>query len=604
MASLRIPSPRRGLVARLAIADLRWDSLMTACVVSSLAATIAPLIILFALKSGVVESLRADLVEDPVFRAIIPAETMLYDEAFFDRIAQREDVAFIVPGVTRGASAVMAEHAGERAILDMLPTAPGDSLLQAYGVEAPQPGCVVVTEETIERLGGADALSAGDTITLETSRRSGGREEVVREQACISGVLPPRADTLPRVYVPLDLAVDIERFREGGAIPDRGWPGSIAYIEPRYDGVLVRTARSVSAVERARLATATGFVIVEETDTERFAELAAAPAPPGGPWLDLRVVDQSTDSAAPDRVRGQLRSASPTLFPYVEGLQVTGPDGASVPLLLRDFERREDVAGALSEVAEIVAPASWNAAVGEIVNLRLEGAPTNVTVPATVAAVHDRNAVAAPLALAALLRSATERPAAYVEERGGLVAVQTGFRGFRIFARSIDDVPELAAALEAQGVPVIAQIQAIERIRVFDSGLSALFWIIAAIAGVGAGVAAVANLYGSVERKRAALGHLRLLGLRKSAVAFFPVYQGAVIAVLSSAMAFGFALAGAAIINNGAGPQLGFERQAALLEYEVGLISAALALAAGLVASTLAAMRTMSIDPAEAIRNE
>jgi len=362
MSRMRLHRPRFGLVFRLALSDLRWDSLMTACVVSSLAATIAPLIILFALKSGVVENLRADIVEDPVFRAVMPAETTLYDEAFFARMQARDDVAFVVPGVTRGASAVMAEYEGRRAILDMLPTAPGDPLLETYGVAAPPPGCVVVTEESLSRLG-ATTLSANPVAILETSRQSDGREQTVRESVCISGVLPVRADTLPRVYVPLDLAVDIERFREGGAVPDRGWPGSVAYIEPRYDGVLVRTDRAINAVERAQLATATGFVLVDDASSARFAALFAQAPPEGGRWLDLRVVDRAADSGAPARVRARLRSADPVIFPYVEGLTVRAPGLPPAPMILADAAPRAGLDGGLADVAVITAPASWQASV-------------------------------------------------------------------------------------------------------------------------------------------------------------------------------------------------------------------------------------------------
>lgn len=596
--------PRFGLVARLAAADLRWDKLVTTCVVSSLAATIAPLIILFALKSGVVESLRADVVEDPVFRAIIPAETQLYDAAFFERVSQREDVAFVIPGVTRGASAVLAAYQGERAILDMLPTAPGDPLLETYSAQAPEPGCVVLSQEAVERLGGENLLETGDTLVLETSRRAEGREETVTETVCVSAVLPVRADTLPRVYVPLNLAVDIERFREGAAVPERNWPGRIAYAAPRYDGVLVRTQRRISAVERAQLATATGFVIVEDSAPDRFETLFTVPAPEGGDWLDLRVVDRAADSSAPDRVRARLRSADPQIYPYVEGLQVSMPGSETAELILSDSALVDGGSHSLSAAARIVAPAGWVVSPGDEIQLRLEGAPQALSFPVEVAGVHDARFVAAPLALAGLLRTASERAVGYDAERDALVALPGGFRGFRIFARSIDDIPELARDLERTGVPVIAQVQAVERIRIFDRGLSALFWIISVIAGVGALIATIANLYGSVERKRAALGHLRLLGLPRGTVAFFPVYQGAIIALLSSGLAYGFALGGAMVINRGAGPQLGFEQDAALLEVSVGLVSAGLALTAGLLASLVAALRTMSIDPAEAMRNE
>ena len=60
------------LIADNAIKDLMDEWVLTLCVMLSLAAIIAPLLILFGLKQGAIETVREQLINDPVFRQITP----------------------------------------------------------------------------------------------------------------------------------------------------------------------------------------------------------------------------------------------------------------------------------------------------------------------------------------------------------------------------------------------------------------------------------------------------------------------------------------------------------------------------------------------------
>jgi putative ABC transport system permease protein len=127
-------------ILRLAIADLRAEMLLTACLIGALVAIVMPLLILAGLRSGIVDSLRDDLIRDPVFREIRPAETKPYSRGFFREIRGLPHVEFVQEGISRGASSVAAIPAGnqESILLDMLPTAFGDPLLTSYDAAVPQ----------------------------------------------------------------------------------------------------------------------------------------------------------------------------------------------------------------------------------------------------------------------------------------------------------------------------------------------------------------------------------------------------------------------------------------------------------------------------------
>ena len=58
-------SPKRGLLLRLAMQDLWHDRSVSFCIISSLVAVIAPLLLMFGLRYGVVSQLQQELARDP-----------------------------------------------------------------------------------------------------------------------------------------------------------------------------------------------------------------------------------------------------------------------------------------------------------------------------------------------------------------------------------------------------------------------------------------------------------------------------------------------------------------------------------------------------------
>jgi putative ABC transport system permease protein len=179
-----------------------------------------------------------------------------------------------------------------------------------------------------------------------------------------------------------------------------------------------------------------------------------------------------------------------------------------------------------------------------------------------------------------------------------------GYRGFRLYARSIDDVPRLVRDLEDQGIEVVAEEEAILRIQTLDRGLTRLFRLIALLGVFGGTAVLVASLYAAVERRRRDLGVLRLLGFARSHVFFFPVAQGIIIAVLG----LGAGLAGygvlAATIDRTFTAELAAGEAFCTLPPAYVPLFFLLTVALAAVASLAAAWRATRIDPAEAIRDQ
>ena len=173
----------------------------------------------------------------------------------------------------------------------------------------------------------------------------------------------------------------------------------------------------------------------------------------------------------------------------------------------------------------------------------------------------------------------------------------------------VDDHIVLAEGVQSllssvEGIEVIAQIEAIERVQVLDRGLNRIFWLVA-IVGISGGIAAlIASLYAAVERKQHELSVLRLIGLARRQVFRFPVYQGGTLALLSVGLALVayFSLAG--VINRAFAADLDLGERICELPPTYLLVSVVATLGVAVLSSLLAAWRTTTIDPGEALRYE
>jgi putative ABC transport system permease protein len=113
-------------------------------------------------------------------------------------------------------------------------------------------------------------------------------------------------------------------------------------------------------------------------------------------------------------------------------------------------------------------------------------------------------------------------------------SAERAFAGFRLYARSIEDVAPIRTELRAAGVDVRTSAADIALVRRLDRNLSAAYWIIASIAIVGFCVSFATNVWANIDRKRREFSMLRLTGFRTRDIVWFPILQ----AILTAAAAW------------------------------------------------------------------
>ena len=236
---------RIGLVASLAWQDYRNDGWLSACSVLALVAVIAPLLVLFGLKFGLVSSLTERLETDPASREIIPLGGGRFSAAFIAQLGERSDVAFAVPRTRQIAATAQVGTL----TLEMLPTVAGDPLLAGlpmpHGLDQ-----IVLSHTAAEKL----AARPGDWLETSFARQVAGRVEAQRTRLQVLAVLPLEAFAREGLFADLALLEAAEDYRDGRAVPALGWAGEAASVsEQRIYPAFRLYARSLSDVEPLRV---------------------------------------------------------------------------------------------------------------------------------------------------------------------------------------------------------------------------------------------------------------------------------------------------------------------------------------------------------------
>ena len=236
---------RIGLVASLAWQDYRNDGWLSACAVLALVAVIAPLLVLFGLKFGLVSSLTERLETDPASREIIPLGGGRFSAAFIAQLGERSEVAFAVPRTRQIAATAQVGTL----TLEMLPTAAGDPLLAGlpmpHGLDQ-----IVLSHTAAEKL----AARPGDWLETRFARQVAGRVETQRTRLQVLAVLPLEAFAREGLFADLALLEAAEDYRDGRAVPALSWAGDAASVsEQRIYPAFRLYARSLSDVEPLRV---------------------------------------------------------------------------------------------------------------------------------------------------------------------------------------------------------------------------------------------------------------------------------------------------------------------------------------------------------------
>ena len=239
-------------VIRLSLKDYFHERLLSACAVLGLAAVLAPLLLLFGVKSGIINTMADRLIEDPRNREVTPIGSGRYAEDWFSVAAKRPGVAFVIPQ-TRSIAASMVLYNGEgekphSVVVDLVPTGEGDPLLEKWGRIPKNETSVVLSNTAARKLN----VAAGQEVVGRVGRAVAGIKEQVTIRLKVAAVLPIEAFPREAAFVRLGLLEATEDYRDGRGSEAFGWPGQARPPGPREYPSFRLYARSIYDVATLR----------------------------------------------------------------------------------------------------------------------------------------------------------------------------------------------------------------------------------------------------------------------------------------------------------------------------------------------------------------
>ena len=610
-------SGSRALIWRLVLADLRHEWLLSLCMILAIASILTPLLILFGLKYGTIETFRHRLLENPKNREMRPLTSRSYEQSWFTEVAGWPGVAFVVP-YTRQMSASLDAYADSSSAtpvsLDIIPSGPGDAWLEVSGLPIPAEGQAILSASAAEALGGD---RSGRKLKVAAKKIVGSKVEQAETELDIIGVFQEGGPENRAVFTSLAFLEKVEAYKDGQSVPELGWPGVQPLARPVFTAALLRSAEKLDPIMEYKTINNTGFVSINPVDRERASALIGRSVDSEAFYYFLETKGEPARIDNVLALAGLFRGLGAEIHPLAESLRVTLSDSDGemelglVPAAALDVSGAPGAYGSLSLEAPSsawlkigVAPGWWPA--GEAA-LTFTGRAGTLTFPVTVTEAPDITApgtASAPLMLLGLLAQADRRALTWQPENQSLLLGRRSYAGFRLYAATLEDVAPLQKKFAEEGLAVAAETARIEEMKRLDQYLTLIFWLITLGAMVGAAASLLSNVYASLERKRRELGVLRLLGVSGSAFLRFPLYSSVLLTTggfLSSWLLF---TGLSSVINRLFSEHLRGGESLCRLTPEHAASALGLSLGLAAAAGIAAALRAARIEPSEALRDE
>ena len=236
----------------LAVKDYTHEWRMSSCFILALAATLAPMLVLFGLKFGIVNSMAERLIQDPRNREIRPVGSGRFEGQWFDTLSKRIDVAFVTPRTRSIAATIDLQNTANKPSqivnAELLPTASGEPLLP-HTADIPQ-GLdeIILSSSAAQKL----KIAPGEEINGSIARIFEGYKERVHLTLKVIDIARPGAFARDGAFVSLDLLIALEDYRDGRAVPVLGWEGDTRAHNSRYFPGFRLYARSIYDVPDLR----------------------------------------------------------------------------------------------------------------------------------------------------------------------------------------------------------------------------------------------------------------------------------------------------------------------------------------------------------------
>lgn len=202
------------LVLTLAFKELRHDWKATGVLLCVIVSIVTPLLILFGLKQGVINTQRELLLNDPCNLEIKMLGHYHLSPLWFEQKAKDSRIQFIIP-ITRflNTDINIIDKENKNSFVDLIPTGQGDPLLKLTAIAAPvQDNEVLITHALAKRL----HINKGEQIQSQLFRKMNHESQTSHASLLVKDILPEYS-CLQRsaILTTLNFLKTVEDFKEG-----------------------------------------------------------------------------------------------------------------------------------------------------------------------------------------------------------------------------------------------------------------------------------------------------------------------------------------------------------------------------------------------------
>lgn len=542
------------LPLRFAVAELRHERLFAAGVMLAVCSVLTPVLLLLGVKNGMIESLRGKLMNNPQIREIRLKETVHVSPAWIKEMAKDPLVAFAVPSVRQISLYGRVRLSESREWIEadeILPSAAGDPVANMPEMDWKEntlPVPCMISDLLAESLHSA----VGTSLVLEQTRSDAGKPQVAEMLLRICAIVPRSYSPTRALYLPINAIEDIENYKDGKAVGLFRWPGIADESISCFHGLVFRPATYKKATlnelqqELKALFPDADVRILEWADVQ---SLMGAPLDSTGEVVVVQYEKPMFDLEAARKIQKMspqlIGSMIPFLIPITARISHSSEPMRSVTIRTRSSQWFPP-----SELNELFKPPELGTGIEKTTRIEVASSGGIKSLFETVLAHPLELVIDVPPRLAGVIGAGLTQTLAYNQVTGDIRTQRRNYSGFRIYARSIDEVMLLRQKVEHAGYQVRSEEDQIIEVRKLDSGLSKLFLLVAGMAAVGGLGALSASLYLSIERAKRQLCVMQVLGASKTLIGLSIILQALILSVAGSVIAFGFYHLGAQLLQH------------------------------------------------------
>lgn len=593
---------------RFAIAELRHEKLFAAGVVLAVCSVLTPVLLLLGVKNGMIDSLRGKLMNNPQIREIRLKETVDVDPVWVAAMAKDPLVAFIVPSVRQISLYGRVRPLDSKIWTDaeeILPSKSGDPVANAPEMDwadSRLPVPCMVSEGLAESL----AVVAGNEVLLEQTRSEAGKPQAEEVRLRISAIVPRTSSPTKALYLPVQAIESIEDYKDGKAVSFFGWAGLSQASTSCFHGLVVQpelvSETAFTDLENT-LIRAFPEAVVRVSEVEEIQQLLGIPLETRGRLIVVQYEKPDLDLQKWRQFQATHPGLQARMIPFLQPLD--GRVGNSLGSQSRvTIRTRSPQWFESSELTSLFEPPNPAGADREILWLEVTSGGNANSRFGFITSSDNEFVVDLQPQFAGLVGSGLSRPVHFNQLTGEFRNQRLNYSGFRIYARSIDDVRALRQKVEQAGFNVRSEEDRILDVQKLDSGLSKLFVLVAGMGALGGLGALSASLYLSIERAKRQLCVLQILGASKVTISISIVLQSLMLVALGSSLALWLYHVGARILQHLFGGTVGAAEVFCKLPISQAITMVIATSCTGALVAVLASFRLRGLDPAAIARSE